>query len=52
LRGKFSRHNWIGITDNTERWINPEGELPEVTDDRLVRKQDMFTNMFNNQVFD
>jgi hypothetical protein len=23
-----------------------------VTDDRLIRKQDMFTNMFNNQVFD
>lgn len=49
---KFQRHKWVGLTDNSERWINPEGELPEVTDDRLLRKQDMFTNMFNNRVFD
>jgi hypothetical protein len=23
LRAKFARHKWVGITDNSERWINP-----------------------------
>jgi hypothetical protein len=52
MRGKFVRHKWVGLSDSSDRWINPEGELPDVTDDRLVRKQDMFTNMFNTRVFD
>lgn len=49
---KYVRHKWIGITDNDERWIDSEGILPEVTDEKLKRKQDMFTNMFNSRVFD
>lgn len=52
IRMKYVRHKWIGITDNDERWIDSEGILPEVTDEKLKRKQDMFTNMFNSRVFD
>ena len=28
LRGKFPRHKWIGVTDNSERWIEYDGVLP------------------------
>lgn len=52
LRGKFPRHKWVGVVDNAERWIEFDGVLPQVTDDRLKRKQDMFANMFTTQVFD
>ena len=52
LRAKFNRHKWIGITDNEERWIDPEGILMDVHDERLKRKQDLFANMFNKEVFD
>jgi membrane peptidoglycan carboxypeptidase len=25
LRAKFPRHKWVGLSDFSERWINPEG---------------------------
>jgi len=52
LRAKYIRHKWIGLTDNGERWIDPEGILLDVDDYRLKRKQDIFANMFNKDVFD
>ena len=38
--------------DNSERWIDFDGILLEVEDERLRRKQDVFANMFNKYVFD
>lgn len=54
LRAKYaSKHKIISITDNSERWIDFDGNLPEnLVDERLIRKQDMFTGMFNYKVFD
>lgn len=52
LRGKFNKHKWIGLTDNRERWIDNEGILLDVDDLRLKRKQDVFANLFNKDVFD
>ena len=52
LRARYNRHKWIGLTDNTERWIDPLGVLLDVNDIRLKRKQDIFANMFNKDVFE
>ena len=52
LRARYNRHKGIGLTDNTERWIDPLGVLLDVNDIRLKRKQDIFANMFNKDVFE
>ena len=52
LMRKFDKHIWQGLFNNDERWIDHEGILLEVEDDRLQRKQDMFAVMFNKDVFD
>ena len=52
MKNKYNRHRWIPITDNSERWIDFDGILLEVEDVRLRRKQDVFANMFNKDVFD
>jgi hypothetical protein len=52
IRNKFNKHKYIGLIDHSERWIDQNGILMEVIDDRLRRKQDVFINMFNKDVFD
>jgi hypothetical protein len=52
LRTKFNRHKYIGLTDNSERWIDADGILLDVEDERLKKKQDVFINLFNKDVFD
>lgn len=53
VKQKFgSRHKFVTIVNDSERWIDKDGYLLEVQDMILRKKQDMFLSVFNEKVFD
>jgi hypothetical protein len=48
VRMKFdSKHKFVSIVDDSERWIDRNGYLLEVQEYVLRKKQDLFLSIFN-----